>query len=71
LGWIGEPAFANLLEPLLDFVGVVSKQLIHGISFFVAFFTISFLHIVVGELAPKSMAIRRPEKVALWTSLPL
>jgi CBS domain containing-hemolysin-like protein len=71
LGWIGEPAFANLLEPLLDLVGVVSERLIHGISFFVAFFTISFLHIVVGELAPKSMAIRRPEKVALWTSLPL
>ncbi len=71
LGWIGEPAFASLLEPLLGFVGIVSSKLIHGISFFVAFFTISFLHIVVGELAPKSIAIRRPEKVALWTSLPL
>lgn len=68
LGWIGEPAFARLLEPLLQAVGVQSEKLIHGISFFFAFFVISFLHIVVGELAPKSMAIRMPERVSLWTA---
>jgi CBS domain containing-hemolysin-like protein len=68
LGWIGEPAFARLLEPLLSAIGVRSSELIHGISFFFAFFVISFLHIVVGELAPKSMAIRMPEKVSLWTA---
>lgn len=68
LGWIGEPAFARLLEPLLTLIGVTSQELIHGISFFFAFFVISFLHIVVGELAPKSMAIRMPEKVSLWTA---
>lgn len=68
LGWIGEPAFASLLEPLLQAVGVQSEKLIHGISFFFAFFVISFLHIVVGELAPKSMAIRMPERVSLWTA---
>ncbi|MBC3920466.1 HlyC/CorC family transporter [Undibacterium sp. CY18W] len=68
LGWIGEPAFANLLHPVFILVGVNSEELIHGISFFFAFFVISFLHIVVGELAPKSMAIRMPERVSLWTA---
>jgi CBS domain containing-hemolysin-like protein len=68
LGWIGEPAFARLLEPMLSNMGVTSPELIRGIAFFVAFFLISFLHIVIGELAPKSMAIRRPEVVSLWTA---
>lgn len=71
LGWIGEPAFASLLEPLLDKIGVTSPELIHGIAFTLAFSTISFLHIVVGELAPKSMAIRNPEVTALWSAVPL
>lgn len=71
LGWIGEPAFAEFLKPLLAWIGVASPKLIHGIAFFFAFFTISFLHIVVGELVPKSMAIRLTEKVALWTAIPL
>ncbi len=68
LGWVGEPAFARLLEPMLSSMGVTSPELIRGIAFFVAFFLISFLHIVIGELAPKSMAIRRPEVVSLWTA---
>lgn len=71
LGWIGEPAFANLLEPLFDRINVTSPEMIHGISFAFAFSMISFLHIVVGELAPKSMAIRNPEKVGLWSAAPL
>lgn len=71
LGWVGEPAFASLLEPVFGWVGVTSPQIIHGVSFVVAFSVISFLHIVVGELAPKSLAIRIPEVVALWTALPL
>ncbi len=71
LGWIGEPAFADLLTPALGALGVDNPQLIHGIAFFIAFFIISYLHIVVGELAPKSMAIRLSEKVGLWTAPPL
>ena len=71
LGWVGEPAFARLLEPVIEMLGISSPKIIHGISFFFAFFTISFLHIVVGELAPKSLAIRMPEKVSMWTALPL
>jgi CBS domain containing-hemolysin-like protein len=71
LGWVGEPAFASLLEPVFAIVGVTSEKLIHGISFVMAFSVISFLHIVVGELAPKSLAIRVPEAVGLWSALPL
>lgn len=71
LGWIGEPAFAALLQPALSAIGVESEKLIHGIALFVAFFIISYLHIVVGELAPKSLAIRRAEAVGLWTVVPL
>ena len=71
LGWVGEPAFARLLEPLFAAAGVTSQEIIHGVSFFFAFFLISFLHIVVGELAPKSMAIRYPERVGLWAATPL
>ncbi|MDO9103657.1 MAG: hemolysin family protein [Methylovulum sp.] len=71
LGWVGEPAFASLLEPAFERLGVTSAELIHGISFAFAFSVISFLHIVVGELAPKSMAIRNPESIGLWTAVPL
>ncbi|CAI8953009.1 putative hemolysin [Pseudomonas sp. IT-P253] len=71
LGWVGEPAFAHILEPLLDAVGVQSAEVIKGVSFFAAFFVISYLHIVVGELAPKSWAIRKPELLSLWTAVPL
>ena len=71
LGWIGEPAFAGLLQPLFELAGITSPRIVHAVSFAFAFFAISFLHIVVGELAPKSMAIRHPEKVSLWSATPL
>lgn len=71
LGWIGEPAFAKLLDPLFANIGISSPELIHSISFAFAFCTISFLHIVVGEQAPKSMAIRNPETVGLICAGPL
>ena len=70
LGWIGEPAFARLLEPVLAHFGVTDPKLVHSIAFAVAFAFISFLHIVLGELAPKSVAIRRAEAVSLNTALP-
>ncbi|MFC7093219.1 hemolysin family protein [Jeongeupia naejangsanensis] len=71
LGWVGEPVFAALLEPVFGWVGIGSPAMVHTVSFVFAFSTISFLHIVVGELAPKSMAIRMAEKVGLWTAAPL
>jgi CBS domain containing-hemolysin-like protein len=61
-------ASLGLLAPLLEGVGVQSASLIAGISFAFAFFVISFLHIVVGELAPKSMALRMPEAIGGWTA---
>ncbi|WP_250514533.1 hemolysin family protein [Caballeronia sp. INDeC2] len=71
LGWVGEPAFATLLHPIFALIGVESEKLIETISLFFAFSVISFLHIVVGELAPKSWAIRRAEQVGLWLATPL
>ena len=71
LGWVGEPAFATMLDPLFAQTGITSPELIHSISFAFAFCTISFLHIVVGEQAPKSMAIRNPEAVGLFSAGPL
>ncbi len=66
LGWIGEPAVARLIEPTLRAAGVENPTLVHTIAFTVAFLFISFLHIVLGELAPKSLAIRKPESTSLW-----
>ena len=69
LGWIGEPVFAHLLEAPLK--GRVSEVTLHTISFAVAFSIITFLHIVLGELAPKTLALERAEKVALAISWPM
>ena len=71
LGWIGEPAFARLVEPVLAHAGVTDPTVVRSVAFAIAFALISFLHIVVGELAPKSLAIRRAETVSLNTALPL
>jgi len=70
LGWIGEPAFAALLDPLFARASL-EPETAHLVAFVVAFTIISFLHIVLGELAPKSLALRRPERMSLWTSAPL
>jgi CBS domain containing-hemolysin-like protein len=69
LGWIGEPVFAHLLEaPLKD---RVSEVTLHTVSFATAFTIITFLHIVLGELAPKTLALERAERVALAISWPM
>ncbi len=71
LGWVGEPAFAALVEPLLHYVGVTSPTAVHTTAFAVAFTTITALHLVIGEQAPKIYAIRRPEHTTLWCAAPL
>jgi len=71
LGWLGEPAVADLLTPLLFSWGLTSPTLVHSISFLLAFGTITFLHVVFGELAPKSLAIQRAETITLWLALPM
>src|SRR5215203_448946 len=67
LGWIGEPAFAHILEPILEPLGV-PKGSVHIIAFAVAFGTITFLHVVFGELAPKSVAIAKAERTSLFVA---
>lgn len=69
LGWIGEPVVAHLLERPLN--GLVSDITLHTISFAVAFTVITFLHIVLGELAPKTLALERAEKIALAIAWPM
>jgi CBS domain containing-hemolysin-like protein len=71
LGWVGEPAFAALVEPLLHSMGVTSETAIHTTSFAFAFTTITALHLVIGEQAPKIFAIRKPEQMILWCAPPL
>ncbi|WNG18946.1 hemolysin family protein [Cystobacter fuscus] len=73
LGWLGEPAFAHLLEPVLLKVvpEAAGPTLAHSISVAVAFAIITFLHIVLGELAPKSLAIQRAEATTLAVALPM
>lgn len=69
LGWIGEPAIAHLLE--VPLAGRVSETVLHTISFTIAFSIITFLHIVLGELAPKTLALERAEKTALAIAWPM
>jgi len=71
LGWVGEPAFAHLIEPVFHMVGIESEQLLHVLAFIVAFSTITTLHLVIGEQAPKIFAIRRPEQMILWCAAPM
>ncbi len=71
LGWLGEPAFAALIEPFFKKTGWFSSAISHSIALTFAFVIITFLHIVIGELAPKSLAIQRPELSALYTARPL
>ena len=72
LGWIGEPALAHLIEPLLS--GLPETLVAfgsHAIAVAIAFIIITTLHIVLGELAPKSLALQRSEGTALWIVRPL
>nr|AAK64446.1 hemolysin TlyC [Myxococcus xanthus DZF1] len=73
LGLLGEPAFARLLEPVL--VQLVPEgaatTLAHSAAVVIGFSIITFLHIVLGELAPKSLAIQRPEDTTLAVALPM
>jgi CBS domain containing-hemolysin-like protein len=69
LGWIGEPVVAHLLEAPLK--GRISDALLDTLAFAIAFSVITFLHIVIGELAPKTLALERAERTALAISLPM
>ncbi|TGE34672.1 HlyC/CorC family transporter [Desulfosporosinus sp. Sb-LF] len=68
LGWLGEPAIATLIEPLFLGVGGWDPVYTESIAVAIAFLLISFLHIVMGELVPKSLAIQKDESTALATA---
>lgn len=70
LGWIGEPAVARLLKEPLGAYGF-STTAVHTISVVIAFSVITILHIVLGEQAPKLIAIAKSEKIVLWIARPL
>jgi CBS domain containing-hemolysin-like protein len=72
LGWVGEPAVAEPLSALFSGLPAPwSGLLTHGVAVAVAFSLITFLHIVLGELAPKTAALVRPEAVSRWVAAPL
>ena len=74
LGWLGEPAFARLIQPIM--IRLLphtenSESIAHTVALVIGFSIITFLHIVVGELAPKSLAIQKAESVSLTVALPM
>ncbi|WP_404822325.1 hemolysin family protein [Paenibacillus lycopersici] len=72
LGWVGEPAVSDLIvEPLFHALGLGNGTAMHTVSVVIGFLAITFLHIVLGELAPKSLAIQKSEGTSLWASMPL
>jgi CBS domain containing-hemolysin-like protein len=69
LGWVGEPAVAALIEPVLG--TVLPQSLIHAVAFAIGFSIITFLHVVFGELAPKTIAIAETERLSLFLAPPM
>lgn len=68
LGFLGEPLVASLVAPTLIKMGCTSEALVQGISLFLAYGLFTFAHVVLGELVPKSLAIRHPLSTALATA---
>lgn len=73
LGWVGEPALARIIEPPIEAIvgSWAADAVAHTVSVIVAFTVITTLHIVLGELAPKTMALQRSEATALWVAAPI
>jgi len=71
LGWIGEPAFSWLIEPVVVLVAGRNPALVHSLGLTVSFLAITILHIVLGELTPKWVALRHARPAALLVALPL
>lgn len=66
LGWIGEPALASMIQPLFQWLpATIAETTAHSIAVAVAFAIVTALHIVLGELAPKTVALEKPEQTAL------
>lgn len=70
LGWLGGPAIAQLFKPVFSFLGW-GDTVVNGVSVAIAFILVTILHIVLGELAPKTFAIRKAESVTLLSAAPM
>lgn len=70
LGWVGEPAIATMIHPIVNSFGL-SENVVHIISFIIAFSLITCAHIILGEIVPKTIAINKSDKVSLWSAKPL
>ena len=71
LGWLGEPALAHLLQPVVGLFPIsIQSEVSHSISAVIAFIVITFMHVVAGELAPKSIALQDPERTSLFVAGP-
>lgn len=70
LGFVAEPAVAGVISSGLGGIGALPPALAHTISFLIALAIVTFLHMVLGEIAPKNIAIARPEQTALWLAVP-
>lgn len=71
LGWIGEPALSHLILPVVNlFPNAIQPEISHSIAAGIAFVFITFMHVVVGELAPKSIALQNPERTSLIVARP-
>ena len=71
LGWIGEPVFTTLLNPIFGWMNIESAETRHVLAFAIGFSLITFLHISAGEQAPKWMAIQKPLPTTLWIAYPM
>jgi CBS domain containing-hemolysin-like protein len=72
LGFVGEPVLARLLEGLFgDLAAFLGTAAIHSIAVGLAFLLITFMHVVFGELIPKTMSLQAPDRTALWIARPL
>lgn len=71
LGYVGEPAFAFMIKPVFQWIGITSEETLHIISFIVSFSVITSLHLVIGEQAPKIFAIRRAKLMVRWCAPPM
>ena len=71
LGWIGEPVFTRVLEPVFGWLSIDSMRVRHVLSFTIGFSAITFLHISAGEQAPKWLAIQKPLPTTLWIAYPM
>jgi CBS domain containing-hemolysin-like protein len=71
LGFVGEPALARLIAPVLASVDLAGAAAVHSVAIALAFALITFLHVVIGELAPKAIALDHPGPVALFCARPL